>query len=934
MALALAVLGAGLWSGGPAPAGHDSWGHLYRSEYLAQAIRDHGWSAYFRTAWLPDWYMGDPFRTYYPPLAVDLLGPLVVGVGDPFLAVRLFNSILLLAVAGVTYLCLLSFLPAWQAGLGTTLSLIAPFQVRTIFQEGNFNRSLSLLALPLIAALTEKLLSAKGRRGPAAAALAVCWCFAILSHPQQALIYGIGFGVYILGRLFFDPDLPLKRAGGWVLAITAGALLSAAWTLPAYSQGEIPNIPYQPAEMSEIYSLRLSAVLPALDMTQGQVLLGTGTLILGLLAAAARPEPRRSAYIVAGLLALWLSFGSKGVLYTLLPLNQQLLPERFINFAAFAFAVAACGLLPLGRSARWVRAFVVGGLVLVDFLPSVGATRGKDIPTSMVAMRDSLAPYSNQVGRTALFTYPEPGSANVYYAGKATDQIFGWALQNTPHHLAIRRVLGAPKWGPDYIQHLLSLWNVRWAVVGGPSVDADPVRSVLREAGFQEVAAGEFQTWVRGSDPGPVQALPENRMLVLGDRLPPFLAVYPFAEESPSLTLGDVPELDLTPYPALALYRFESTQAGIDGQTERLTRYLNQGGRVILDLSGMEDLVGRTLEFVGVDVLRISFAEPIPVRWASGLEGLPQALHIADISPEGWSGAAYDGLDEVLAEVQYQGTWWPILGYKRVGAGQVWFVGANLLYYAQLSGNTELGERIRDLTLEGVDVYRQLDFPALPIVDWQASGTGLSFTVEGGAEPHHAVVSYTYSPRWRATLDGEPWLIGEYEHLMTLEIPPGPHEVVISYSAYGTIWPNLGLALTLLAIAGVLGGVWLEARRYIPMSARPPSSTTAAAPEYAPCANCGFRLAEVGPPSPITYPFQVVHCPICGMRMDDEGFQAGESLDEDGRQRALAAWLRRNDYDPEIVHTKWGFAAKEFFTPVPLPPPPEPRRGELSSGGE
>jgi hypothetical protein len=68
--------------------------------------------------------------------------------------------------------------------------------------------------------------------------------------------------------------------------------------------------------------------------------------------------------------------------------------------------------------------------------------------------------------------------------------------------------------------------------------------------------------------------------------------------------------------------------------------------------------------------------------------------------------------------------------------------------------------------------------------------------------------------------------------------------------------------------------------------------------------------------------------------MDDEGFQAGEPLDEAGRQRALAAWLRVHDYDPEIVHTKWGFAAKEFFTPVPLPPPPEPSRGEEIGRGE
>jgi hypothetical protein len=152
-------------------------------------------------------------------------------------------------------------------------------------------------------------------------------------------------------------------------------------------------------------------------------------------------------------------------------------------------------------------------------------------------------------------------------------------------------------------------------------------------------------------------------------------------------------------------------------------------------------------------------------------------------------------------------------------------------------------------------------------------------------------------------VDGKDQPIGQFEHLMTLELDSGRHEVVFSYDAYGTIWPVLGLAATLLAGIGIAGGVAWEARRYIPLPGSPAPATPAAAPEYAPCANCGFRLAEVGPPSAITYPFQVVHCPICGMRMDDEGFQAGEPLDEAGRQRALAAWLRGHDYDPEFVHT-------------------------------
>lgn len=912
------ILLVGVWSGGPAPAGSDSWGHLYRAEYLADQIRQEGWSAYLRTVWMPGWYLGDPFRTYYPPLAVLVLSPLVYAVRDPFLAVRLFNSALLVLMTGVTYGCLLTFRAPWQAALGTLLSLAAPFQIRTVFLEGNFNRSLSLLALPPIAALTEILVSTRGRRGPAAAALTACWAFAILAHPQQALIYAVGFGMYTVGRLFFDPDLPLKRAGMWVVTVAAGALLTAAWTLPAYSGGELANVPYQPADIAEIYSTRLDFLLPSLDMTHGKVLFGLGAILLALLAAAARPAPRRSAYVLAGFMALWFSLGSRGVAYTLLPLNQQLIPERFVNFAAFAFAVAASGLLPLGRTARLARGFIVVGLVAVDFLPSAGAVRGREVPATIAATAQSLARHADEMGRTALFTYPEPGSANVYYAAQSTPTIFGWTLQNTPHHLAVRRVLGAPLWGPDYLIHLLRLWDVQWAVVQGNPREADPARDVLSRAGFEVEEAREYEIWTRAGPASPVQTLPEDRMLLLGDRLPPMLAVFPFAEEAEVARLSDLPEADLSSYPALGLFQFESSQSALDRDGPRLGEYVEAGGTVILDLSGMEDLVGRTLNFLDVDVLRVSFSEPMPVRWSGAFAGLPEQLPIAQVSPEGWSGAAYAGLDAVLAEVEYQGTWWPVLGYKDVGEGRIWFIGLNLLYYAQLSGETEIGERIREMSLEGVDAFRDLTFPALPIRDWQAGGTRLSFSVDVGDQPRDVVVSYTYSPRWRATVDDRPSPFRSYEHLLALTLPAGTHEVAFRYSPYGTLWPILGLVVSILTALGVAGALWVGEARYVPPEART-APAAPAAPEYAPCANCGFRLAEVGPPTPITYPFQVVHCPICGMRMDNEGFQAGEVLDEAGRERALSAWLRRHDYDPEIVHQKWGFAAKEFFTTVPLP---------------
>jgi hypothetical protein len=77
---------------------------------------------------------------------------------------------------------------------------------------------------------------------------------------------------------------------------------------------------------------------------------------------------------------------------------------------------------------------------------------------------------------------------------------------------------------------------------------------------------------------------------------------------------------------------------------------------------------------------------------------------------------------------------------------------------------------------------------------------------------------------------------------------------------------------------------------YFQMPENAPSGT-----KIAQCANCGFRLAEVSPPTPITYLFSVSQCPICGARMNDRGFEFGRTLNPEERALLLTQWLRSMD---------------------------------------
>ncbi len=903
------------------PRGADTWGHLFKAEYLARLMQNRGPGEYFTADWMPNWYMGDPFRTYYPPLATQVLTPLVYLLGSSDLAYKVFLSLFLIGFSVLTYWYLNRSWGVWPAFLGTVLSAGASYQLRTLFFEGNFPRVLALLALPAIAILTDRILQPHKRRAPTMLMLGFAWAWTILAHPQQAYLFAIGMALYLLFRLILDPEVPLRLIVPVVGGSALGALIAGPWLIPAYSHGELANVPYLPQEKIVLFSASLRGYLPGWDLTDGTILFGIGAILLGLVAVSVRPDPRRIAWFLAGLLCVTFSLGPNGVFFSLLPLNSQLLPERFLNFSAFAIPVAAAGALPLSRNSRWVRIFLVVVLAGVDLIPGFSVLAGAPYPQEQ-AVLSGLA--TQNQGRVALMTYPEPTALEVYFAGQNADLINGWALENTSHHVPLRRVLSAPEWGPEYLQALFSRWDVRTAIVSG-AAEADPARESLVEMDFhQEVSLGRYEVWRLETAPAPVQVLPAENMLVVGEGLAPFLAAFPFAEEATLTEFQQQQSERLLEYPALALFRFASNFSNIQPLEQELQSYLEAGGTVVMDLSGMEDLFGRTLDFLGVQVFRLSFQDRIPIQWADAPDSLPGELDLTGFSDQGWSGATYEGLDSVLAAVERDGSLFPVFGYKQVGRGRVWFIGANLLYYAQMSGNQALREYLRNTALEGNWagiglVGADLAYPALPTQDYAETAQGISFIYEttGSVE---ALISYTYSPRWGATVDGIPVAMQNREGLIRIALPAGRHFVEIRNQPLGTIWPVAGWAAGIFGILAGAGVILLERRKKSADSQKPKLEELFQKPggdagggAHTPCAHCGFRLAESHPPTPVTYPFSVSHCPICGAHMDDEGFVPGKDLSREEQARALNGWLRANGYDPRAVYTDWGFSVEEFF---------------------
>lgn len=912
--LALVILILGILSS-EAPGGADSWGHIAKAEYLSDQMASEGWGAFFTSAWLPKWYLGDPFRTYYPPLSLLTLTPLIYLLGNAVAAYKIFMIGLCVLFAVLCYIFFNRQWGKWSAALGTVLALFAPYQLRTMFFEGNLPRALSMLSLPLIALATEEVLTTKGSRSKWIGVLVVGWAWALLSHSQQAYLYAIGFGIYLIIRLFLDVRIPLTPGLLWLVGLGIGVLVVAPWLVPAYSGAELSGVPYLPPEKVDLFSAPLSGIFPGFNAWDGRVLFGTGTIFLAILAMVARPEPRRNAWLVAGFLAVWLGLGPKGVLFSLLPLNQQLLPERFLNFSAFAFAAAGAGLLPMRSQTKWIRASVILALVVLDFIPSIPLLSGRAFPTDQSDMRALLPEAAPAGARVSLMTYPEPNAQEVYFAGQAGNLINGWALENTPHNQVLRRVLDVPSWSEPYLEHLFGVWNVNYAVVRAARETAENVRGTLEEAGFSTDGrtAHGYQIWEFQGVSSPVQVLPPSRMLALGDRLQPMFMAFPFAEEAEPTRFSDLPGDSLKDYEALALYRFEASDFELANSSRRLEKYLEDGGTLVVDLSGMEETFGRALDFLEVDVLRLSVLSDTRLDWHVDLGDLPEAMNLSEVAPGGWSGATYSGLDEVIASVEVNGKWYPFIGYRDIGDGRAWFVGFNLFYYAQLAGESGMVTALSDYFLAGEGVSTDLRFEPVPIEDWQEDSHGLRFKYDSDQPISEALISYTYSPRWRVSIDGEQVPFSTYERMLKVSLPEGNHDVRVDYDLFATNWPLYGLGLGglgLLLFGGVYAGEWVIRKAGVfskEMDENPDQV------EHAPCPNCGFLLAEVNSPTSATYPFKAISCPICGMRVDDSGITEGETLTVESRKERLAIWLKSYKYDLETMDQGGGIGFQDYF---------------------
>jgi len=136
-----------------------------------------------------------------------------------------------------------------------------------------------------------------------------------------------------------------------------------------------------------------------------------------------------------------------------------------------------------------------------------------------------------------------------------------------------------------------------------------------------------------------------------------------------------------------------------------------------------------------------------------------------------------------------------IIGTKRVGKGEVLFLGMHLSQYLKAVYALNLGvpedikeypscsDEIKTLFEDIFKTYEiERDFWPDPFpvnnVRWNYKGVDFDYSSQAAQE---MTISITYTPRWKVTIDGKPSDVGQHENLITLQLPAGGHKVQLKY---------------------------------------------------------------------------------------------------------------------------------------------------------
>ncbi|MDD4801647.1 MAG: 6-pyruvoyl-tetrahydropterin synthase-related protein [Syntrophomonas sp.] len=804
----------------------DGMGHLAKIEYIANCLKDFNWPS-----WFSFWYNGATVAQYYPPLTYFTLAPVQILFDNVMITFKFYAiSFLLIGAMGVWYICY-----RWVGSLVGIIAgiiyVIHPYILGSLISKGTMPQGAIFAISPWLLAATLLLVEkTKPWRvmwvSLAAAAL-------ILSHAMHAFVVSWAIGILVL-TLFLLKRIEFRVLLIWIGAVGLGATLVSFWWIPGVTHLENPAIPYMlPGNwMDDTADLRwfttyyrgfeafhyFSPILLLLAMAS--LIFFKNTKNEDDISFPAHTNPRkldindlRMSGAVSLLSAIILSMGNNLPFFKYVPFHEEILAGRFLSYAAIIVAILAAIFLRdlwekcnsgFYRILRIILIAAIAAVVMVDINPRLVEMRSEpfqEIRDDLSLLPSNGGSFDN--GRISWLMVCGP-ETTYFPMTRGYNVTTGWNIEGTPHNRAIwlHNIAIAADCG-DYVLKNLLQWNSRSVFIQNDFFSA--INSLTRN-GFNEVKRDQIKTMFISNSESSYLYIYERNAIAIGKSSPGLIVSFPWLVQGRSNFLEDYSIEEMSSYNLIYLSQPEIKDS--DKFTKIVEELAEEGKIVVVE---MED--AKPTSLLGV----IPYMEPI----AENAQLVPtedslfnQSISLNPITSGQFP--AMGNLDEVWMEMQSGGKRVPVIGSKKVGSSKVYFVGMTLGLHLDSElkwsrGLTEssydssnvksLLEKLMDLGNPNKEIIPKV-FPVSGFT-WDHKSFCFDYNSQ---EPLPIMISVTYTPRWKATLDGIPLEVKSVENLILIDLPAGQHTVEFNYGLGWVGW--LGIGMSLLAILMLLIICW------------------------------------------------------------------------------------------------------------------------------
>ncbi|WP_061213518.1 6-pyruvoyl-tetrahydropterin synthase-related protein [Syntrophomonas wolfei] len=762
----------------------DGLGHLTRIVYLADNIMEGKW-----VSWFPFWYNGSTVTQYYPPLSFILFSLVQVFTHNIMLTFKIMIFLSqLIGALGVWYFCY-RFIGPRIGVFGGILYAVQPFLLRSGLNGGEIAQIPIFALTPWFLYFTFLLFEEKTRLRWLL--VSICGALLIVSQSMHAFLISILIGIIMLVMLL-ERHIILRECICWILAVGLGAGLLSFWIVPGTTHLENASIPYLLPEASSVFAAMTSFFSVAARNGSG-FYIGSSMLLLACISLIFwRKSKLVLPLLIAMLLGISLSFGEAFPLYKYIPLHQSFIPRRFLSFSVLAAAILDVyvlnELLLRARPGyiREITYIILSGAIIVLLAIDINPRAMETHSDQFIEYRQELKllSISNNAFEQGRFSWLYSDASHIAYFPmiKGLNMTDGWSIEGTPHNRALWQHNTAIAANcNDYIIRNLLFWNTRSAFIDNRW---KKLIEGLQDKGFRLIKEDDKKSILFNPTPSSYFLRQERDALVIGQAAINFEMYFPWMLRGYSSCLEDYPREYLSGFKLIYLIEPEVKDFT---SFQRMVEELAEADKVVIVSMGR----GETWPLLDV----IPYWETIESDYRL------KTCENAGITGEAWLEAdptgqvpALGNLDETWAVMQGEDREVPAIGYKEVNGHRVYFVG--LALGQQL--NSADGEQIRMMLEQLMDLAhpnKSIVPHPFPVLEDEWRHDGFSFSYDS-REPRPVLVSVTYTPRWKAWLDGKALPVQNMDNLIYIQLPAGKHQVSFHY---GMSWVGkLGIVLSLL----------------------------------------------------------------------------------------------------------------------------------------